>query len=123
MAARLWVASYGGPARGGLVFAKVRAGETCLAGRVANPKDTINSDLPGNSALVKRKLTGLEESQWKEYIRQMADDFIHGRAEVNPRDFPKTCERCGLQSICRIQEPENRATVEEDSEAGDAAEE
>jgi ATP-dependent helicase/nuclease subunit B len=115
--------SYGGPARGGLVFAKVRAGETCLAGRVANPKDTINSDLPGNSALVKRKLTGLEESQWKEYIRQMADDFIHGRAEVNPRDFPKTCERCGLQSICRIQEPENRATVEEDSEAGDAAEE
>jgi ATP-dependent helicase/nuclease subunit B len=115
--------SYGGPARGGLVFAKVRAGEPCLAGRVANAKDTINPDLPGNSALVKRKLTGLEESQWKEYIRQMADDFVHGRAEVNPRDFPKTCERCRLQFVCRIQEPENRARVEEDSEAGDAAEE
>lgn len=115
--------SYGGPARGGLVFAKVRAGETCLAGRVANAKDTINPDLPGNSALVRRKLTGLEESQWKEYIRQMADDFVHGRAEVNPRDFPKTCERCRLQFVCRVQEPENRARVEEDSEAGDAAEE
>ncbi len=115
--------SYGGPARGGLVFAKVRAGETCLAGRVANAKDTILPDLPGNSALVRHKLTGLEESQWKEYIRQMADDFVHGRAEVNPRDFPRTCERCGLQSVCRIQEPENRARAEEDSGAGDAAEE
>lgn len=115
--------NYGGPARGGLVFARVRAGETCLAGRVANAKDTILPDLPGNSALVRRKLTGLEESQWKEYIRQMAADFIQGRAEVNPRDFPKTCEHCGLQSVCRVQEPENRARVEEDSEAGDAAEE
>jgi ATP-dependent helicase/nuclease subunit B len=53
----------------------------------------------------------------------MADDFVHGRAEVNPRDFPKTCERCGLQSVCRVQEPENRSSVEEDSEAGDATEE
>ena len=62
--------SYGGPARGGLVFARVRAGETCLAGRVANAKNTINPDLPGNSALVRRALTGLDESEWKEYIRQ-----------------------------------------------------
>ncbi len=114
---------YGGPARGGLVFAIVRAGETRFTGRVAEAEKTIDPDLPGNSALVRRKLTGLEESQWKEYIRQMADDFVHGRAEVNPRDFPKTCERCRLQSVCRIQEPENRATVEEDTEAGDAAEE
>jgi probable DNA repair protein len=115
--------SYGGPARGGLVFARVRAGETCFAGRVADAEKTINPDLPGNSALVRRRLTGLEESQWKEYIRQMADDFIHGRAEVNPRDYPNTCERCGLQSVCRVQDPENRARVEGDSEAGDAAEE
>jgi hypothetical protein len=53
----------------------------------------------------------------------MADDFVRGHAEVNPRDFPKTCERCRLQFVCRVQEPENRARVEEDSEAGDAAEE
>jgi ATP-dependent helicase/nuclease subunit B len=115
--------SYGGAARGGLVFAIVRAGEACFTGRVADAKNTIDPDLPGNNALVKRKLTGLEESQWKEYIRQMADDFVHGRAEVNPRDFPNTCERCGLQSVCRVQEAENRASVEQDTEAGDAAEE
>jgi hypothetical protein len=115
--------SYGGAARGGLVFAIVRAGETRFTGRVAEAEKTIDPDLPGNSALVRRKLTGLEESQWKEYIRQMADDFVHGRAEVNPRDFPKTCERCRLQSVCRVQEPENRARFEDDTEADDAAEE
>jgi ATP-dependent helicase/nuclease subunit B len=115
--------SYGGPASGGLVFAIVRTGETRFTGRVADAEKTIDRDLPGNSALVRRKLTGLEESQWKKYIRQMAENFVHGRAEVNPRDFPKTCERCRLQSVCRIQEPENRAKVEEYTEAGDAAEE
>ena len=104
--------SYGGPPSGGLVFAKIRAGDTCFAGRAAKPKETIDPNLTGNSALVRRELTGLDESNWKAYIKRMADDFIDGHAEVDPRDYPKTCERCGLQSVCRIQEPENRARVE-----------
>ena len=117
--------SYGGPASGGLVFAKVRAGDTCFAGRVADAKKTIDPDLPGNSALVRRKLTGLDESEWKKYIERLAEEFVHGRADVDPRDYPKTCERCGLQSVCRIQEPENRARIEEEeyTEDHDAAEE
>jgi ATP-dependent helicase/DNAse subunit B len=54
----------------------------------------------------------------------LAEDFIRGRAEINPRDYPETCERCGLQPICRIQEPENRVRFEQhDSEANRAAEE
>jgi probable DNA repair protein len=115
--------SYGGPASGGVVFAKVRAGETCLVGRVADARATINANLNGNSALVRRRLTGAEESAWRKKIEELADDFIHGRAEVDPRDYPKTCERCGLQSVCRIQEPENRARFEKNTEARDAAEE
>jgi len=103
-----------GPASGGLVFAKIRAGDTCFAGRVADPKKTINPDLTGSSALVRRRLTGLDESKWKEYIDRLAQEFIHGRAAVDPRDYPKTCERCGLQSVCRIQNPENRARIEDD---------
>jgi ATP-dependent helicase/nuclease subunit B len=117
--------SYGGPASGGLVFAKVRAGDTCFTGRVVDAKKTINPDLTGNNGLVRRKLTGLDESEWKKYIERMAEDFVHGRAEVDPRDYPKTCKRCGLQAVCRIQEPENHARVEEDesTEGDDAVEE
>jgi ATP-dependent helicase/DNAse subunit B len=117
--------SYGGPASGGLVFAKVRAGDTSFAGRAVDARRTIDPDLSGNSALVRRKLTGLDETEWKKYIERMAEEFIRGRAEVNPRDYPTTCERCGLQSVCRIQEPENRARVEaqENMEDDDASEE
>ncbi len=114
--------SYGGPASGGLVFANVRAGNTCFAGRVADAKKTIDPNLPGNSALVRRKLTGLDEAEWKKYIERMADEFLRGRADVDPRDYPKTCERCSLQSVCRIQEPENRARVEGEGEGNTEAE-
>ena len=116
--------TYGGPASGGLVFAKVRTGDTRFAGRVANARETLIADLSPNTSLVKRKLTSQEELDWKQKIEQLVKDFLAGRAEVDPRDYPKTCERCGLQSLCRIQEPENRARFEEeDTETGDADEE
>ena len=92
--------SYGGPASGGLVFARVRTGDVCFAGRVVDAQKTLVPGLGGNSSLVKRKLTGSDESEWKEYIEQLAEEFIHGRADVDPREYPKTCERCGLQSVC-----------------------
>jgi hypothetical protein len=40
---------------------------------------------------------------------------------VNPREYPKTCERCGLQTICRVEESEIGAESENDPqfEAGD----
>ena len=104
-----------------------RSAQAILALRVASPTHakTINPGLSGNSALVRRRLTGLDESEWKKYIERLAEEFVQGRAEVDPRDYPKTCERCGLQSVCRIQEPENRARVEEEenTEGDDAAEE
>jgi hypothetical protein len=50
----------------------------------------------------------------------MARDFVAGRAEVHPRDYPKTCERCGLQALCRIQENPPQAE-DEDSNAEEAA--
>ena len=117
--------SYGGPASGGLVFARVRPGDTCFSGRVADARATLNPELNGNSSLVKRRLTASDEAEWKQAIEQLAEDFIHGRAEVNPRDYPETCEYCGLQSVCRIQEPENREQYEDAEEAeadNDAAE-
>ena len=115
--------SFGGPARGGMVFARVRPGDTCFAGRVADAKATIDPSLNGNSSLVRRKLTAADELQWKQYIEQLTKDFIQGRAEVDPRDYPETCDRCGLYSICRIQEEENRARFLKGTEAENGYEE
>jgi probable DNA repair protein len=89
---------------GGLVFAKVRAGESGFTGQVFDPAATLSSGLKGTSSLVKNKLTLDQLEAWRDCIQQLARDFLAGRAEVDPREAPKTCERCGLQTLCRIQE-------------------
>jgi probable DNA repair protein len=104
-------------ATGGLVFAKVRVGKPCFAGRAVDAKETILNSLSNSSSLVRAKLTARDEAEWKAKIERLARDFIEGRADVDPRDYPKTCERCGLQSVCRIQEPENRDRLDLDDDA------
>ena len=101
---------------GGLVFAKVRPGDLCLAGRVGAAASTLFHSLNGNSALVKDPLTAEQLIDWRANIEQLARDFLAGRAEVDPREYPATCKRCGLQTLCRIQESEF-ATAEDATEA------
>jgi ATP-dependent helicase/DNAse subunit B len=110
---------------GGLVFAKLRAGDQSFAGRVGDAKATLLANLAGSSALVKNSLSAELLIDWRAHIEQLAGDFLAGRAEVNPREYPKTCERCGLQTLCRIQESENQPQLEseEDSDSAEAADE
>jgi hypothetical protein len=51
------------------------------------------------------------------HIEGLARDFVAGRSAVDPRDYPKTCERCGLQTICRIQEQDNHSQLDTDDES------
>ncbi|MGB6727282.1 MAG: PD-(D/E)XK nuclease family protein [Terracidiphilus sp.] len=100
---------------GGLVFAKVRAGEFQFDGRVENAKTTLLPDLSANSGLVKKKLTEQNLEAWREYIEQMARDFVAGEAKVDPRDREKTCENCELQALCRVAEFDVAVEDEDDS--------
>ena len=105
---------------GGLVFAKVRAGETEFSGKVRDAKATLRPDLRGNSNLVKKPLDSEQLSAWKQYIEELALDFLAGRAAVNPRNYPETCERCGLQVVCRVSENPPLSGEENSEEANDA---
>jgi ATP-dependent helicase/DNAse subunit B len=111
---------------GGLVFAKVRAGDLAFAGRVFDPAATLFANLKGTSPLVKNSLTLEQLLGWRDCVEQLARDFLDGRAEVNPREHPRPCERCGLQTLCRIQEHQIQIEDEDDfvsssngEEAGD----
>jgi len=86
---------------------------------VGDARATLVPGLGASAALVKNPLSAEQLDGWKDKIEELADDFLAGRAEVDPRDYPKTCESCGLQTICRI--TENRALLEreEDEEAAD----
>jgi hypothetical protein len=104
---------------GGLVFAKVRAGHLDFAGHVGNPTATLFAGLKGNSTLVRSALTAEQLIGWRERIEQLAKDFLAGRAEVDPCEAPKTCERCGLQTLCRILESGDLAQLEAEDECED----
>jgi probable DNA repair protein len=113
---------------GGLVFAKVRPGDQSFAGRVFDPASTLLSGLGKTTALVKNPLSAEDLIDWRNTIEQLARDFLAGRAEVDPRDYPKTCERCGLQTLCRIQESQAQESHlalgdEDESEDGEAVDE
>jgi probable DNA repair protein len=108
---------------GGLVFAQIRAGKRKeFLGRVKDARATLMNDLSPQKALVKNPLTDDEMRAWRAYIEEMARDFIAGRAAVDPRDYPKTCEHCHLQALCRIQEnpPQGEEENGDAEEAGDA---
>ena len=104
---------------GGLVFAKVRAGDRVLQAVSALQTPPCSNGLRGNNTLMKTALTAEQLIDWKAYIEQLARDFVAGRAEVDPRAYPKICERCGLQTLCRIQENETLAAGEDSEEADD----
>jgi probable DNA repair protein len=105
----------------GLVFAKVRAGDLAFAGRVGNAKSTLFPGLQNTSSLVKNPLSAEQLIDWRNHIQQLAMDFLAGRADVDPRDYPGTCERCGLQTLCRIQE--NQIFLENEDSDEEAADE
>jgi len=102
---------------GGLVFAKVRPGDLCFAGRVGNAQATLLADLSRGCSLVKDPLGAEHIIDWQNAIKQLAQDFLDGKADVDPRDPPKTCERCGLQTLCRI------GGAADESDSGDAGDE
>jgi probable DNA repair protein len=101
---------------GGLVFASVLPGKVKFVGQISDATATLFAGLNRTSSLMKNKLTHEQLLGWHECIVQLAKDFLSGKAEVDPRDPAKTCTRCELQSLCRIQERDSQLEDEEESE-------
>lgn len=102
---------------GGLMFARVRPGDVCFAGRALDPATSLGG-VKNISSLKRTALTVENLSAWREELERLAHDFLAGRADVNPRDTLVTCKRCGLHTICRIAD-QPRAQEEENAEVSD----
>jgi probable DNA repair protein len=102
---------------GGLAFAKVRRGDQIFTGHVLDARATLFPMLNGTSSLVKNILTVEQLIDWKLQIEALANDFLGGRSIVDPREYPKTCEYCGLETLCRVQE--TRTTLDDEDEEAD----
>jgi len=105
----------------GLVFARVRPGNTEFRGRVRNAVETLRRDLSGTAGLVKEPLTDAQLDEWRTRIERLGEDFVRGVAAVDPKEQGKTCKSCHLHTVCRIYE--NQAMTgefaEDESEQGE----
>ncbi len=99
-----------------VAFAKVKRGDCSFVG--LGRDDDL---LPGvASASGHRKLEGTEISHWDDLLKswhqtlhQLGDGFANGQAQVDPINGRLACDRCDLQSLCRIAD-QNGLQVDEE---------
>ena len=104
----------------GLVFARLKAGKMEFSGRVRDAQGSLIAGLGGRTSLVKDPLTDDQLAAWRSLIEQLGRDFVDGKAEVDPKNPVKTCERCCLHAVCRISENTSLAALAEAESESDA---
>ena len=88
----VYALSHQGPL-GGLAFAQIKTGKIRFRGLASDPlpaPDLSSCDLSS------------QLRQWRLVLEQLAAHFREGRAEVDPKQGPRTCRICHLAPLCRI---------------------
>ena len=74
--------------------------------------------LPGVSTLAAHRAAAKAHASWAELfeswramLENLAREYLDGRAEVAPKDYPGTCRRCDLGTLCRVRELRDRGPV------------
>lgn len=81
----------------GVAFGVVRVGEELdLTGYCAT------SGLLPNCRKMKANSLEAQIDEWRGVLEHLAEDFGEGSARVDPKQFPKTCERCTQRILCRL---------------------
>ncbi len=101
------------PLRGALL-AQVRTGNLKFEGSVEEAEVTV---LPGKSRISPLPYSEDLRKQWEKILLRLGGQFLQGDAQVDPKQFPKTCEFCSLPGLCRVAELEPES-AEEDSGGG-----
>jgi len=82
------------------LFAQLRAGELGFNGLAARTgiapkvKPAGDTDAAWQAQL----------DAWQTTLTTLAEAYRAGDARVDPKEFPQTCEHCGLQALCRVHE-------------------
>jgi len=96
-----------------VVFANIRAGESRYVGATSDQalmgidtkalKDIKQIPITKGASALKQydSWEGMLE-EWQQTINQLASDHVQGDARVDPKDYPKTCMYCEVNSVCRL---------------------
>jgi len=99
----------------GVLFARIRVGETRLEGCVRDARALVRKD--ANSKLTKLPYDDGIREEWENALVNLAEDFLHGDARVDPKE-KKTCRFCAMPGICRVAEL-REAVGDDEAETGE----
>jgi ATP-dependent helicase/nuclease subunit B len=95
-----------------------------LLGRVAEDKlefigrvEDAGLIIPGDAALSNPPYSAEMLQGWQSVLLNLAQQFLNGEAQVEPKQYPDTCKFCDLPGLCRIAESERART---DDDAGES---
>jgi ATP-dependent helicase/DNAse subunit B len=98
----------------GVLLAGVRVDATKFVGRVEDARLIM----PGNSKIAKPPYSAEMLRGWQNALLELGQQFLNGEAQVDPKQYPKTCQYCELPGLCRIAE-NDPAGSDEDAEDDD----
>ncbi len=86
----------------GILFARIRAGETGFEGRVRDARSQLLADQGTRTVLFTDPYSDSTRDEWARALEKLAEQFLAGQAAVDPR--PHACDQCHFQALCRIAE-------------------
>jgi ATP-dependent helicase/nuclease subunit B len=98
-----------------------------LLGHVAEDKleflgrvEDGNLIMPGDTALSRPPYSAEMLHGWQIVLTELAQQFLNGEAQVDPKQYPNTCKFCDLPGLCRIAESERAQTDDADESDGES---
>ncbi len=101
---------------GGVLLARIRAGETGFDGRVRDARAQLQPDISARKALVTDPYTDAMRDEWARSLAALAREFLRGESSVSPRE-PEVCTHCPLPALCRKAELSLSSSADEELDA------
>jgi len=99
----------------GVLLGRVREDKVKFIGRVEDARMVM----PGDAKLARPPYSAGMLRGWQYVLRDLGQQFLNGEAQVDPKQYPKTCEFCDLSGLCRIAENDPAAGGDESDESDD----
>jgi ATP-dependent helicase/nuclease subunit B len=115
-------AAFGGATKlVGALFAQVRPSKMSFKGRVDDVGANLSDALDAKQLVTAPYTADLIE-EWRCTLINLAESFVRGEAQVDPRIYPKSCQYCSLQGVCRVAESRGTSTIDDDTGDEEVAE-
>lgn len=99
----------------GVLLGRVREDNVKFIGRVEDARLVM----PGDTKLTRPPYSAAMLQNWQNVLLDLGQQFLNGEAQVDPKQYPRTCEFCDLPGLCRIAESDPVNTGDEADESDD----